>query len=73
MEQRAEIGIIGGSGFYSLLNNAQDVKVETPYGAPSDLISLGEIAGRKVAFLPRHGKHHQLPPHMINYLSLIHI
>jgi 5'-methylthioadenosine phosphorylase len=71
MEQRAEIGIIGGTGFYALLDNAQDIKVETPYGAPSDLISLGEIAGRKVAFLPRHGKHHQLPPHMINYRANI--
>jgi 5'-methylthioadenosine phosphorylase len=71
MEQRAEIGIIGGSGFYSLLENAQDIDVETPYGPPSDLISLGEIAGRKVAFLPRHGKHHQLPPHMINYRANI--
>src|SRR5664280_43897 len=71
MEQRAEIGIIGGSGFYSLLDNAENINVETPYGAPSDLISLGEIAGRKVAFLPRHGKHHQLPPHMINYRANI--
>ncbi len=71
MEQSAEIGIIGGSGFYSLLDNAQDIKVETPYGAPSDLISIGTIANRKVAFLPRHGKHHQFPPHMINYRANI--
>ena len=71
MEQRAEIGIIGGSGFYSLLKDAEDVTIETPYGAPSDAISLGRIDGRTVAFLPRHGKRHQLPPHMINYKANI--
>ncbi|TCL70824.1 methylthioadenosine phosphorylase [Hydrogenispora ethanolica] len=66
MEQ-AEIGIFGGSGFYSLLDNVHEVAVHTPYGAPSDKLAVAEIAGRKVAFLPRHGKNHQLPPHMINY------
>ncbi len=66
MEQ-AEIGIFGGSGFYSLLDNVKEVAVHTPYGAPSDKLALAEIAGRKVVFLPRHGKNHQLPPHMINY------
>lgn len=63
----AEIGIFGGSGFYSLLDNVQEVAVETPYGAPSDKIAIAEIAGRRVAFLPRHGKQHQYPPHLINY------
>jgi|SRR5579863_3868861 len=63
----AEIGVFGGSGFYSLLDEVREVKVETPYGAPSDVVALGEIAGKKVAFLPRHGKSHSLPPHMINY------
>src|SRR5579863_8911438 len=63
----AEIGVFGGSGFYSLLDEVREVKVETPYGAPSDVVALGEIAGKKVAFLPRHGKAHSLPPHMINY------
>jgi len=63
----AEIGIIGGSGIYELLENAKQVKVGTPYGPPSDFISLGEIAGRKVAFLPRHGRHHQHPPHKIPF------
>ncbi len=66
MEQ-AEIGIFGGSGFYSLLEQVKEVAVHTPYGAPSDKIAIAEIAGRKVAFLPRHGKNHQYPPHMINY------
>jgi 5'-methylthioadenosine phosphorylase len=48
----AEIGVFGGSGFYSLIDNPREIWVETPYGAPSDKIALGEIAGRKVAFLP---------------------
>ena len=52
----AEIGVFGGSGFYSLIENAQESWVETPFGAPSDRVALGEIAGRRVAFLPRHGK-----------------
>ena len=64
---RAEIGVIGGSGFYSFLDDAEDVVVETPYGAPSGPVSLGEVAGRRVAFLPRHGPHHEHPPHAINY------
>lgn len=67
MEQRAEIGVFGGSGFYSFLDDVEEVWVETPYGAPSDKIALATVEGRKVAFLPRHGKDHRLPPHMINY------
>ena len=63
----ADIGIFGGSGFYALLDNVEEIAVETPYGAPSDRIALAEVAGKTVAFLPRHGKHHQHPPHMINY------
>src|SRR5579863_7747990 len=63
----AEIGVFGGSGFYSLIENAREVWVETPYGAPSDKVALGEVAGKKVAFLPRHGKDHRFPPQAINY------
>jgi 5'-methylthioadenosine phosphorylase len=63
----AEIGVFGGSGFYSLLEGAREIAVETAYGPPSDVVTLGEIAGRRVAFLPRHGRKHHLPPHMINY------
>ncbi|WP_446040826.1 S-methyl-5'-thioadenosine phosphorylase [Streptomyces sp. SID1121] len=63
----AEIGVIGGSGFYSFLEDVTEVEVDTPYGAPSDSLFLGEIAGRRVAFLPRHGRAHNLPPHRINY------
>jgi 5'-methylthioadenosine phosphorylase len=64
---RADIGVFGGSGFYSLIENAHEAWVETPYGAPSDKVALGEIAGRRVAFLPRHGKDHRFPPQAINY------
>jgi 5'-methylthioadenosine phosphorylase len=64
---KAEIGVFGGSGFYELLDNPREHKVNTPFGAPSSAVMVGEIAGRAVAFLPRHGKDHSLPPHMINY------
>lgn len=65
---RAEVGIFGGSGFYSLLTgDIEEIKVETPYGSPSDVVTLGEIGGKRVAFLPRHGRSHSIPPHGINY------
>lgn len=64
---KAEIGVFGGSGFYSLLENVREVKVDTPYGPPSDVVMLAEVAGRQVAFLPRHGRSHTIPPHKINY------
>ncbi len=67
MADVAEIGIFGGSGFYSLLEDVREVKVDTPYGPPSDSVFLAEIAGRRVAFLPRHGRRHTIPPHKINY------
>ena len=67
MADRAEIGVFGGSGFYSLLEDVREVKVDTPYGAPSDSFFLAEVAGRKVAFLPRHGRRHTLPPHKLPY------
>lgn len=63
----AEIGVFGGSGFYSLLENVEEVKIDTPYGAPSDSVFLAEVHGRKVAFLPRHNRKHTIPPHKINY------
>lgn len=63
----AEIGIFGGSGFYSLLEDVREVKVDTPYGPPSDAVFLATVSGRKVAFLPRHGRNHTIPPHLINY------
>ena len=64
---RAEIGIIGGSGFYDLAEDLDEVTVETPFGPPSDRVQLGSVGGRRVAFLPRHGRGHRLPPHRIPY------
>ncbi|MCK1796794.1 S-methyl-5'-thioadenosine phosphorylase [Streptomyces sp. XM4193] len=64
---RAEIGVIGGSGFYSFLDEVTELRIRTPYGEPSDSLFVGELAGRRVAFLPRHGRTHHLPPHRINY------
>ncbi|WP_370247618.1 S-methyl-5'-thioadenosine phosphorylase [Nocardioides sp.] len=64
---RADVGIIGGTGFYAFLPDAVHVEVDTPYGAPSAPIAVGEAAGRRVAFLPRHGRDHRYPPHAIPY------
>ena len=64
---KADIGVFGGSGFYSLLEEVREVKVDTPYGPPSDSVFLATVGGRKVAFLPRHGRNHTIPPHKINY------
>ena len=64
---RADVAVIGGSGFYSFLEDPEDVPVTTPYGEPSAPLALGTVAGRRVAFLPRHGPGHALPPHAINY------
>jgi len=62
-----EIGIIGGSGFYSFLANPEHVVVETPFGEPSAPVAVGDVDGRRVAFLPRHGEQHQFPPNIVNY------
>jgi 5'-methylthioadenosine phosphorylase len=70
-DHSAEIGIIGGSGLYSLLDDAVEVRPATPYGPPSDCVAVGNLAGRQVAFLPRHGRGHRLPPHRINYRANI--
>lgn len=64
---QAEIGVFGGSGFASLLEDVERVEVETPYGRPSAPVTIGEVEGRRVAFLPRHGLKHELPPAQINY------
>ena len=73
MEKDVEIGIFGGTGIYDsgLLENAQEIEIETPYGKPSDTITVGTFKGRKIAFLPRHGKKHTIPPHMINFKANI--
>ncbi|MFH1968223.1 MAG: S-methyl-5'-thioadenosine phosphorylase [bacterium] len=88
----AEIGIIGGSGFYEFFGKgstrlrsaspklqrgeqgfgeAREINIETEFGKPSDKITIGNVFGKKVAFLPRHGKNHQIPPHKINYKANI--
>ncbi|MCL2782095.1 MAG: S-methyl-5'-thioadenosine phosphorylase [Actinomycetia bacterium] len=64
---KADIGIIGGSGFYSLLEDAEAVAVPTPFGAPSGEPTVGLLAGRRVAFLPRHGVDHRFAPHVVPY------
>jgi 5'-methylthioadenosine phosphorylase len=64
---RADVAVIGGSGFYSFLDDPVHVAVETPYGEASAPVAVGEVAGRRVAFLPRHGRHHEYPPHLVNY------
>ena len=63
----ADIGVIGGSGLYEFLDDAEEISVDTPYGQPSDPLVIGEVAGRRVAFVPRHGRQHQFPPHRIPY------
>jgi len=71
---KAEIGIIGGSGLYSMpgLTNVREDTVETPFGAPSDSFILGDLEGRKVAFLARHGRGHRLLPSELNFRANIY-
>jgi 5'-methylthioadenosine phosphorylase len=64
---QADVGVFGGSGFYRLLDDVEEHKVETPYGPPSDVVTIGRVGSKRVAFLPRHGRSHTLPPHRINY------
>ena len=63
----AEIGIFGGTGFYRFLDDLEEVAVQTPFGPPSSRVGVGELAGRRVAFLARHGPNHELPPHRVNF------
>ena len=64
---RPDVAVIGGSGFYTFLENPREVEVETPYGKPSAPIAIGTVEGRSVAFLPRHGKQHDFPAHKVPY------
>jgi 5'-methylthioadenosine phosphorylase len=66
-EPRADIGIIGGTGFYRFLEDAETVEMDTPFGAPSGPVTIGATGGRPVAFLPRHGTDHRFPPHRVPY------
>ena len=72
-EEKAEIGIFGGTGIYDsgVLQNSKEITIDTPYGKTSDSITIGEFNGKKIAFMPRHGKKHTIPPHMINYRANI--
>jgi len=63
----AEIGVFGGTAFYSFLDDVEEVAVQTPYGAPSGSLAVGTLGGRRVAFLPRHGPGHAVPAHRVNY------
>jgi 5'-methylthioadenosine phosphorylase len=65
----ASIGVIGGSGLYEFLDDAHEISVDTPFGPPSDVLTVGTVAGRSVAFLPRHGRDHRFPPHRIPFLA----
>ncbi|MGB6456529.1 MAG: S-methyl-5'-thioadenosine phosphorylase [Streptosporangiaceae bacterium] len=67
LSELAEIGVIGGSGFYEFFDSADEVAVETPFGPPSDALVVGDVGGRRVAFVPRHGRDHRFPPHKIPY------
>ena len=67
----AEVAVIGGSGLYELMPDAVDVVIDTPYGATSAPVSVGEMGGRVVAFIPRHGRRHELPPHAVPYRANI--
>jgi 5'-methylthioadenosine phosphorylase len=68
MENSVDIGIIGGTGIYDpeLFSAKREIKVHTPYGEASDLVTIGEYLGVKAAFVPRHGRGHRIPPHKIN-------
>ncbi len=63
----AEIGVFGGSGFYAFLDDMETVEVDTPFGPPSAPPVIGEVGGRTVAFIPRHGLKHEFPPHRVPY------
>jgi len=69
----AKIGIIGGSGLskIGIFKDTEEIEVNTPFGKPSDKITLGKIEGVNIAFIPRHGKGHAIPPHKVNYRANI--
>jgi len=73
MSERIGIGIIGGTGLYQMegFTDVREVAVETPFGPPSDSLMLGQLEGRAVAFLPRHGRGHRILPHELNFQANI--
>lgn len=70
-DHRAELAIIGGSGFYELLDGATEISIDTPYGPPAGPVSIGDMHGHRVAFLPRHGPHHEYAAHRVPYRANI--
>src|SRR5438445_6284305 len=73
-DQVPAIGVIGGSGLYEIeeLRDATELKVDTPFGSPSDVLVGGKLSGRQVYFLPRHGRGHRILPHEINHRANIY-
>jgi len=67
VKTQADVGVFGGSGFYNFLKVKKELALNTEYGKPSDSIIIGELEGLRIAFLPRHGRGHTIPPHKINY------
>jgi len=72
VKPQADVGVFGGSGFYKFFKGARGVDVRTPYGKPSAKVTLSRIGGKDVAFIPRHGVHHEYPPHSVPYLANIY-
>ena len=68
----ASIGVIGGSGFYKFLRTKKASRLETPYGSLSASVRLSEVEGKRIAFIPRHGEHHEFPPHTVPYRANIY-
>ena len=73
VDDTADIGIFGGTGIYDsgMLQDSKEITMDTPYGKTSDSITIGNFHGASIAFMPRHGKKHTIPPHMINYRANI--
>jgi 5'-methylthioadenosine phosphorylase len=71
MEMKADIGIIGGTGLYSIASGLEEIKIESEYGATSGPVSLGTLGGKSIAFMLRHGKNHALAPHKVPYKANI--
>jgi 5'-methylthioadenosine phosphorylase len=69
---RADVGIVGGSGFYDFAGEAVEIVVDTPYGEPSAPVKLGTVAGRRIAFLPRHGPDHRFPAHRVPFRANVY-
>ena len=73
LKYSSTIGIIGGTGIYdsNIFNVIDEIKINTPYGETSDRITICTYQEKKIAFIPRHGKNHRLPPHKVNYRANI--